>query len=110
LASGDPGSTSTDAAAVDGFAAQLGFRLPNIVISPFTLRHYVSHTPIDHTAVIKFVENRFIGPSAHLTNRDAAMPDLLEFFDFSGVPWATPPTPPTPLAVGGTCTPANFAP
>jgi phospholipase C len=110
LASGDPGSTSTDAAAEDGFAAQLGFRLPNIIISPFTLRHYVSHTPIDHTAVIKFVENRFIGPSAHLTNRDAAMPDLLEFFDFNGVPWATPPTPPTPVAVGSSCTPASFAP
>jgi len=109
LADGDPGSTSTDAAAEDGFAAQLGFRLPNIVISPFTLRHYVSHTPIDHTAVIKFVENRFI-PGAHLTNRDAAMPDMLEFFDFNGVPWSTPPTPPTPVSVGNSCTPSTFAP
>ena len=30
-------------------------------ISPFTRKHYVSHIPMDHTAVIKFVENRFIG-------------------------------------------------
>jgi phospholipase C len=109
LTSDDPGATTGDAAAESGFAAQLGFRLPNVIISPFTLRHYVSHTPIDHTAVIKFVENRFIGPSAHLTNRDAAQPDLLEFFDFNGVPWATPPTPPVPLSDSSSCTPTSFA-
>ena len=70
---------------------RLGFRVPNIVISPFTRKHYVSHTPMDHTAVIKFVENRFIESSAHLTARDAAQPNLLEFFDFNAVPWSTPP-------------------
>ena len=87
----------------NGFAAQLGFRLPNMVISPFTRRHYVSHIPMDHTAVIKFVENRFIGSTAHLTARDAAQPNLLDFFDFNNVPWATPPTPPAPVtpAVAG---------
>ena len=93
-----PGAHPDDAAAEQGFAAQLGFRLPNIVISPFTRRHYVSHIPMDHTAIIKFVENRFIGPSAHLTARDAAQPNLLDFFDFTNVPWATPPTPPTPVS------------
>ena len=98
LLPGDPGTNSGDAPAISGFAAQLGFRLPNIVISPFTRRHYVSHTPMDHTAVIKFVENRFIGGSAHLTARDAAQSNLLEFFDFSNVPWATPPTPPAPVS------------
>jgi phospholipase C len=92
-----PGASSTDAAAQKGFAAQLGFRLPNMIVSPFARRHYVSHTPMDHTAVIKFVESRFIGKDAHLTQRDAAQPDLLEFFDFTNVPWSTPPTPPAPL-------------
>jgi phospholipase C len=93
-----------------GFAAQLGFRLPNIVISPFSIPHYVAHTPMDHTAVIKFVENRFIGPLAHLTNRDAAQPDLLEFFNFNTPPWAAPPTPPTPYSDPGptSCTPSSF--
>jgi len=81
---------------VQGFAAQLGFRLPNAIISPFTRRHYVSHTPMDHTAVIRFVEDRFIGNHVYLTNRDAAQPDLVEFFDFTNIPWATPPTPPAP--------------
>ncbi|MGD0912023.1 MAG: alkaline phosphatase family protein [Terracidiphilus sp.] len=98
LTSSDPGAHSGDAAAENGFAAQLGFRLPNIVISPFARKHYVSHLPMDHTAVIKFVENRFISSSAHLTNRDAAQPDLLDFFDFTNVPWATPPSPPTPAS------------
>jgi len=93
-----PGAHAGDAAAVKGFAAQLGFRVPNMIISPFTRRHYVSHTPMDHTAIIKFVESRFISPSAHLTNRDAAQPNLLEFFDFNAVPWSTPPTPPKPTS------------
>ena len=114
LGASSPGAHPGDAAAVNGFAAQLGFRLPNIVISPFTRRHYVSHVPMDHTAIIKFVENRFIGPSTHLTARDAAQPNLLDFFDFSNVPWATPPTPPVPVASSSLgynpCTPAQMGP
>ena len=110
LISIDPGAHPTDAATVQGFAAQLGFRVPNIVISPFARKHYVSHIPMDHTAVIKFVENRFIGPSAHLTNRDAAQPNLLDFFDFPNDPWATPPTPPTPASGSSSCTPQSFGP
>jgi phospholipase C len=109
LAPGEPG-TAPDAAASLGFSAQLGFRVPNLVISPFSRRHYVSHTPMDHTAVIKFVESRFIGQASHLTNRDAVQPDLLEFFDFTNIPWATPATktsapPPAPTTpTPATCT------
>ena len=110
----DPGANSADAPAIQGFAAQLGFRLPNMIISPFTRRHYVSHTPMDHTAVIKFVENRFISSAAHLTPRDAAQPDLLDFFDFSGIPWATPPVPPSPVTPASLghdpCTPTSMGP
>jgi phospholipase C len=110
LSTDDPGANPADAPAVQGFAAQLGFRLPNIIISPFSRRHYVSHTPMDHTAVIKFVENRFIGPNAHLTARDATQPNLLEFFDFNNVPWSTPPTPPTPFSSTTSCTPTSMGP
>ena len=110
----DPGAHAADAAAVQGFAAQLGFRLPNMIVSPFTRRHYVSHTPMDHTAVIKLVESRFIGTSAHLTSRDAAQPDLLEFFDFNNVPWATPPAPPRPVTAAtlgyDPCHPSHLGP
>jgi phospholipase C len=109
-----PGVDPSDAPAVEGFAAQLGFRLPNMVISPFTRRHYVSNIPMDHTAILKFVENRFLGASTHLTARDAAQPNLLDFFDFNGVPWATPPSPPAPVtsqSLGyNPCTAANLGP
>jgi len=107
LRSGDPGMSSGDAPAQQGFAAQLGFRVPNIVISPFARRHYVSHIPMDHTAVIKFVESRFIGPNANLTARDAAQPNLLDFFDFNAVPWANPPLP--PAGASGSCAPSNLS-
>jgi phospholipase C len=114
LVSTDPGAHSGDAAAVYGFAAQLGFRLPNFVISPFTRKHFVSHTPMDHTAVIKFVENRFINSSAHLNPHDAAQPNLFEFFDFDRIPWITPPTPPAPVTAESLgydpCTPAKVWP
>ncbi len=108
LESDDPGANAGDAAAQQGFAAQLGFRLPNLVISPFSRKHYVSHVPMDHTAIIKFVESRFINSGAHLTNRDAAQPDLQDFFDFVGTPWATPPAPPAPNAPSGACTPESM--
>ena len=114
LGASEPGANPGDAAAAQGFAAQLGFRLPNFIVSPFTRKHYVSHTPMDHTAVIKFVEDRFIGNGTYLTARDAAQPNLLEFFDFSKVPWATPPSPPTPVGpnsfTNNPCTPTTFAP
>jgi phospholipase C len=110
----NPGANKSDAPAIQGVAAQLGFRVPNLIISPFTRRHYVSHTPMDHTAVIKFVENRFIGSSAHLTSRDAAQTNLLEFFDFPKIPWAKHPTPPSPVTTQSLgydpCTPTNMGP
>jgi hypothetical protein len=65
---------------------------------------------MDHTAVIKFVENRFIGPDAHLTARDQAQPNLLDFFDFTNPPWLTPPTPPTPVSSSSSCTPDDMGP
>lgn len=67
-----------------------GYRLPLIVVSPFTKKNYVSHTVMDYTAILKFLETRFSLPT--LTARDAAQPDMTEFFDFANVPWATPPS------------------
>jgi hypothetical protein len=64
---------------------------------------------MDHTAIIRFVEDLFIGNQKYLTLRDAVQPNLLDFFDFNNIPWATPPTPPSPTAAGN-CNPGNFAP
>jgi phospholipase C len=77
-----------------------GFRVPLLVVSPFTKKNYVSHTVADYTAILKLIETRFNIPS--LTQRDAAQMDMTEFFDFQNVPWATPPTPPA-QNTGGTC-------
>ena len=72
-----------------GDFTRTGFRLPLMVVSPYTKPHYVSHLPSDTTAILKFIEQRFNLPN--LTKRDAAQPDL-DFFDFTKASWATPPT------------------
>ena len=77
-----------------------GYRVPLIVISPFSKKHYVSHTVADYTAILKFIETRFGLPS--LTRRDAAQMDMTEFLDFVNVPWLTPPTTP-PQNIGEAC-------
>jgi phospholipase C len=80
-----------------------GFRVPMIVISPFTKKNYVSHTATDYTAILKLIESRFsLQP---LTQRDAAQIDMTEFFDFQNVPWATPPSPSSipPQPTNGAC-------
>ena len=75
-----------------GDFTRTGFRVPMMVISPFTKKNYVSHTPADNTAILKFIETRFGLQS--LTARDAAQMDMTEFFNFATPPWATPPSPP----------------
>ena len=82
-----------DFSGIDNFTLS-GFRVPMMVISPFSKKNFVSHTPMDFTAALKLIETRFGLPA--LTARDAAMPDMTEFFDFTTNtgPWATPPTPP----------------
>jgi len=69
-----------------------GYRVPLIVISPYSKRHYISHTVADSTAILKLIETRFhLKP---LTQRDKAQMDMTEFFDFGNPPWMTPPVPP----------------
>lgn len=69
-----------------------GMRVPTLVISPFAKKNYVSHTVMDSTAILKFIEERFGLPN--LTRRDQAQPSMQEFFDWNNPPWMTPPTPP----------------
>jgi len=82
--------------------AYTGYRVPLIVVSPFSKKNYVSHTVYDYTAILKLIETRFgLSP---LTNRDAAQADMsTDFFDFVNPPWATPPAPPAQSTTGTTC-------
>jgi phospholipase C len=75
-----------------------GYRVPLIVVSPYTKKNYVSHSVADLTAILKLIETRFNVPA--LTKRDAAQIDMTEFFDFSNPSWMTPPSPPTQVTSG----------
>ena len=75
-----------------------GYRVPLIVVSPYTRKNYVSHTVADTTAILKLIETRF--NLASLTKRDAAQMDMTEFFDFNNPVWLTPPTPPAQDTTG----------
>jgi phospholipase C len=62
-----------------------GFRVPIIVVSPFSKQNFVSHTNREHTSVLKLIESRFgVSP---LTHRDAAADNMFEFFDFNNPPF-----------------------
>ena len=69
-----------------------GVRLPLMVISPYSKPHYVSHVPMDHTAILAFIEKTFNVPP--LTNRDKHWlqnGDMSDFFDFSTPALLNPP-------------------
>jgi phospholipase C len=74
-----------------------GFRVPLIIVSPFAKQHFVSHTPMDYTAILKFVEERFNLPA--LNARDAAQPSMQEFFDFANSPSLNSNIPSQPISI-----------
>jgi phospholipase C len=87
-----PGDVCTTAGGPTCDFVYTGYRVPLIVISPFSKKNYVSHTIADYTSILKLIEGRF--GLAPLNQRDAAQIDMTEFFDFVNAPWLTPPTPP----------------
>lgn len=87
-----------------GDFTRTGYRVPLMVISPFAKKGYVSHTPTDYTAMLKFIETRFHLPP--LNKRDAQQMDMTEFFDWSA-PNANPPRGPRPFETLP-CTPTHI--
>lgn len=85
-----------------------GFRVPLLVISPFTKPGYVSHTVMDTTAILHFIEERFSLPS--LTARDAAQAPMDEFFDFTNVPNLKPPSNVPTQPTDGKCSVHSITP
>ena len=71
---------------------EYGFRVPLIVVSPYTKKAYVSHVTHDFGSILHFVETTFALPS--LGNADARADDLSDCFDFTQAvaPYATVPT------------------
>ena len=81
-----------------GDFAHTGYRVPIMVVSPWSKPNFVSHVQRDHTSILKLIETRFNVPP--LTARDAAADDMAEFFDFSTPHWLTPPPLPAQPTTG----------
>jgi phospholipase C len=93
--------------AYDGFR-RYGFRVPSVVVSPYSKRDYVSHVVYDHTSVLAFLEKKFNLPA--LTKRDANANDLFDFLDMNAMASNKPTFPEFPKlasAGGFTCTPGD---
>jgi phospholipase C len=64
-----------------------GFRVPALMISPYSRRGEVNHTTLDYTGILRFIEDNW--QVAPLGTRDASSPGLSSAFDFTA-----PPRPP----------------
>jgi phospholipase C len=63
-----PLAPGTPAGKLDGGFAQLGFRVPAMVASPYVRPGYVDHTVYDHTSALRLIEWRFLGAPAQGTS------------------------------------------
>ena len=93
-----PGDICTGATGPTCDFTYTGYRVPLLVISPYTRKHYVNHQVADYTAILKLIETRFNLPA--LTKRDAAQMNMTAFFNFNTPLWMTPPKPPAQSASG----------
>ncbi len=62
----------------------LGFRVPCIIISPYSKVHHVSHTQYEYGSILKFIEEAFHLPS--LNHTDSRATSIVDVFDFSKPP------------------------
>jgi phospholipase C len=79
----------------DGFA-RYGFRVPAVVVSPWSRPDHVTSVVHDHTSILAMVERKWNLPA--LTHRDAAAADLTDFLNLDQPAFAQPPTLAQPLA------------
>ena len=76
----------------------LGFRVPMLVISPFSRGGFVSSDLFDHTSILRFLETRFGAEVPNLSTwRRATVGDLTSAFNFKA-PDPSIPTLPSPLS------------
>ncbi len=62
----------------------LGFRVPSLLVSPYARMGHIDHTQLDHTSLLKFIEENWnISP---LAERDAKANNFTSAFDFSMAP------------------------
>jgi phospholipase C len=77
-----------------------GFRVPAVIVSPYARAGYVCSETLDHTSVLKLVEEKWNLPP--LTRRDAAATSPLGALDLEHPPaFLNPPALPAPSLVWG---------
>ena len=83
----------------------LGFRVPMLIISPFTRGGFVCSDTFDHTSMLRFLETRFGVEVPNLSAwRREVTGDLTSAFNFAAAPKDRRPQLPTPKAkAGGVC-------
>src|SRR5579872_7510752 len=73
----------------------LGFRVPMLIVSPFSRGGFVSSDLFDHTSVLRFLETRFGAEVPNLSAwRRATVGDMTSAFNFSKVDTSVPNLPP----------------
>jgi phospholipase C len=78
-----------------------GFRVPAVIVSPYARPDYVCSRVLDHTSVLRLVEEKWNLPP--LTARDAAAATQLDALDLAGAPaFLDPPDLPAPSLKWGT--------
>jgi phospholipase C len=76
---------------------QYGFRVPAVIVSPYARPDFVLSEVLDHTSVLKLIEEKWNLPP--LTRRDEAATSPLGALDLEASPkFLTPPTLPGPKA------------
>jgi len=74
-----------------------GFRVPAVIVSPYARPDFVLHDTLDHTSVLKLIQEKWNLPP--LTHRDAAAASPLGALDLDAAPaFLTPPDLPAPKA------------
>jgi phospholipase C len=90
----------------DGYA-RYGFRVPAVLVSPYSKRGYVSHVVCDHTSILAFLERKWnLGA---MTYRDANANDLTDFLDLKAMARNEPTFPELPALVPAGDTPGRLA-
>ena len=79
-----------------------GFRVPAVIVSPYAKKNYVCSLTLDHTSILKLIEEKWNLPP--LTRRDAAAQSPLDALDLdldAPPAFATPPDLPQPTRQWG---------
>jgi phospholipase C len=82
----------------------LGFRVPTLVVSPFSRGGYVNSDTFDHTSMLRFLETRFGVPVPNLSAwRRRTVGDLTSTLGFGSTNASLPPLPPAPGSAPPAC-------